>query len=157
SLLLPAFCFAGIAVWNNCAQLAGCAACHAADKNDNRSGKKADNSPFVPPPLSELDAKAGWTDQPVKDTLQMLRDKQAAEKPLVSVAQALALKNKTRQDNEKIASALGRVATNDSQVDDEATINRHIRRDIKSTNPIMYNTVEEGDVGGLTGFGLFGF
>jgi peptide/nickel transport system substrate-binding protein len=157
TLVLAGLYFLGIADWNSRAGLGGCAACVAADKKDDGSGKKGDNTPFVPPPLSELDAKAGWIDQPVKDTLKMLRDEQAGEKPLVTVAQALALRNKTRQDNDKIISALGRVATDDSQVDYEASINRHMLRDIKSSNPIMANTVEEFDIDGLTAIGLFTF
>jgi hypothetical protein len=60
SLLLGASCFAGIALWNNCTELAGCARCFAADMKDDGSGKKPDMTPFVPPLLSELDAKAGW-------------------------------------------------------------------------------------------------
>src|SRR5258708_6633550 len=83
--------------------------------------------------------------------------KQAGEKPLTTAAQALTLKNKSKQDNERILSALGRAATDDAQVDYEATINRHMLRDIKSSNPIMINTVEEFDIDGLTGVGLFTF
>jgi hypothetical protein len=89
ALLVPGLCFVGIAVWNSRAELAGRAACFAADKKTEGSGKNADNAPFVPPSLAELDANAAWIDQPVKDTLQMLREKQAGEMPLVTVAQAL--------------------------------------------------------------------
>jgi peptide/nickel transport system substrate-binding protein len=134
----------------------GAAVCTAAEQKEG-AGENKPEPAFVPPPLAELDAKAGWIDQPVKDTLQMLREKQAGEKPTTTVAQALALKNKTKQDNEKIASALGRVATDDANVDYEATINRHFRRDVKSTNPIMASSVEEGDISVLTGFALFTF
>ncbi len=135
----------------------GAATVQAADQKQPAANKPAEEGPFVPPPLADIDAKAGWIDQPVKDTLHLLREKQAAEKPLATVAQALALKNKTRQDNEKIISALGRVATNDAEVDYEATINRHMLRDIKSSNPIMISSVEEFDIAGLTGAGLFTF
>ncbi len=155
--LIPALGYLGLTGGVDGGGMRDGAVCFAADKKAGSPDKKGDSGPFVAPPLSELDANADWIDQPVKDTLQMLREKQAGEKPLATVAQALALRNKTRQDNEKIASALGRVATDDSQVDYEATISRHLRRDIKSTNPIMFNTVEEGDIGGLTGFALFGF
>ncbi|HLJ12057.1 MAG TPA: peptide-binding protein [Planctomycetaceae bacterium] len=131
---------------------------HAANAQKKQSSdQKQAAGPFVAPPLAELDAKAEWIDQPVKDTLQLMREKQAGEKPLASLKQALALKNKSKQDNERIASALGRVATDDSEVDYEATINRHMLRDVKSTNPIMGSSVEEFDVGGLTGAGLFAF
>lgn len=128
-------------------------ACLAADAKAESKAEKA----FVPPPLAELDAKAGWIDQPVKDTLKLLREKQAKEKPLATVKQALALKNKSKSDNEKIVSALGRVATDDAQVDYEATLNRHMVRDVKSTIPIMASTIEDNDVGGLLGFGFMTF
>lgn len=138
-------------------RLPGAGSVAAAEQKSDATASASAAGPFQPPMLAELDAKAEWIDQPVKDTLVMLREKQASEKPLITVQQALGMRNKSRQDNDKIASAMGRVATDDAQIDYEATLNRHIRRDIKSTNPIMINTTEEFDVAGLTNFGLFGF
>src|SRR6185369_11840866 len=37
---------------------------------------------FDPPALEEIDAKAGWIDMPVLDSLALLRDKQKGETPL---------------------------------------------------------------------------
>lgn len=128
----------------------GGSCCQAAEPN-------AADEKFTPPPLAELDAQAGWIDQPVVDTLAALRKQQAGEKPRATIAAALAMKNKSRPDNEKIAGALGRVATDDAQIDYEANINRHIRRDVKSTNPIMMSATEEFDIAGLTGLSFFGF
>jgi len=113
--------------------------------------------PFDPPPLEELDAKAEWIDQPVLDSLELLRERLAQEEPLVSVEEALKLKNETPEDNEKILSGLGRLPKDDSEVDWDATINRHTRADLKSTNPIMISSTIEFDVTGLIGFGLMGF
>lgn len=137
-------------------QLAGLAALIAAIGAGGAGANAADEK-FTPPPLAEIDARAEWIDQPVVDTLAALRKKQADEKPLATVSAALSLKPKSRQDNEKLASALGRVATDDAQIDYEATINRHMRRDIKSTNPIMMNASEEFDIAPLIGLAFFGF
>src|SRR5580698_1196881 len=58
--------------------------------------------PFTPPTLAELDAKAEWNDQPVLDGLTLLKEKQAKEKPLATVAEALKLQNTSPQNNAKI-------------------------------------------------------
>lgn len=113
--------------------------------------------PFDPPSLAELDAKAEWEDQPVLDGTVLLKSKQAGETPLVTVQEALALKNTSPEANSKILSASGRLPADDSQVNWEATINRHMGADVKSTNPIMFGAAVEGDVNGLTGYGLFSF
>jgi peptide/nickel transport system substrate-binding protein len=109
------------------------------------------------PTLAELDEKAGWIDQPVKDTFEMLLEKQAAEPPLATVAEALALRNTSRDANEKVLNALGRAKRDESQIDYDAVINRHFRRDVKSTNPVMFNTVEENELGTLIGITLLAF
>ena len=48
---------------------------------------------FEPPPLEALDRDANWIDRPVKDALAVLREQQAKEPVLGTVAEALALKN----------------------------------------------------------------
>jgi peptide/nickel transport system substrate-binding protein len=113
--------------------------------------------PFDPPTLEELNAKVEWVDQPVLDSIQLLRERQAGEKMLATVQQALALRNTSPEANEKICSALGRLPEKDDQVDWNATIFRHTSGDVKSTNPLMVSSTTEFDVTGLTGFGLFGF
>ncbi|MFG0239447.1 MAG: peptide ABC transporter substrate-binding protein, partial [Gimesia chilikensis] len=113
--------------------------------------------PFDAPSLAELDEKVEWEEQPVLDSLELMRERQSKEKPLVSVEEALKLKNDTQENNEKILSALGRLPENDEQVDWGATINRHVGADMKSTNPIMGSSAVEFEVGSLPGFGLFSF
>ena len=49
--------------------------------------------PFDPPALEELNARTTWLDRPTRDALAMLREAQAAEEPLASVAEALQLAN----------------------------------------------------------------
>jgi len=113
--------------------------------------------PFDAPSLADLDAKVEWEDQPVLDSLELLRERQSKEKQLVSVEEALKLKNTNQEINAKILSALGRLPENDEEVDWGATINRHVGADMKSTNPIMGSSAVEFEVGSLTGFGLFSF
>jgi len=113
--------------------------------------------PFTPPTLAELDAKAEWIDQPVEDSIELLRAYQARHKPLTTLEEALRLKNDSPGTNEKIVSALGRLPESDSEVDWDATINRHLRSDLKSTNPIMISSTSEFEIDDLTGFKMFGF
>lgn len=113
--------------------------------------------PFDPPPLEELDRTAGWIDQPVLDSMELLRQRQATETPLATVEEALRMRNTSPEINARILSALGRLPTDENQVDWGATIYRHTPSDLKSTNPLMASSVTEFDVGSLTSFGLFGF
>ncbi|MCE9605116.1 MAG: peptide ABC transporter substrate-binding protein [Planctomycetia bacterium] len=113
--------------------------------------------PFTAPPLAEIDAKAQWIDMPVDDSLKLMEAEWKKIKPLGTVAEALALKNDSDEANAKILDALGRLPENDAQVNYGATITRFLKADVKSTNPIMFNSVEEGDVGGLMSYGLFSF
>jgi peptide/nickel transport system substrate-binding protein len=113
--------------------------------------------PFDAPKLAELDAKVTWEKQPVLDSLELLRERQSKETPLSTVPEAMKLKNTNQEINEKILSALGRLPQNDEEVNWNATINRHVGADMKSTNPIMGSSAVEFEVSSLTGFGLFSF
>ncbi|MEX2173634.1 MAG: ABC transporter substrate-binding protein, partial [Pirellulaceae bacterium] len=149
--------------------LAGCSGCWRSEPAPPAA--KADKpfkfgdlvEPFTPPTLEELDKMADWQDRPVVDSLQLLRDKLAKEEPLVTVEQALAMKNNSEEDNKKILSALGRLPAesegndNSDEVNWDAEINRHAYGDVNSTNPIMGSSVIEGEVSGLMGMGLFSF
>ena len=111
---------------------------------------------FEPPPLEALDRDAKWIDRPVKDALAVLREQQAKEPQLGTVAEALALKNDSATANATILSALGRLPET-GQVDLEARIDRHVAGDLGSTNPILISSSAEFDILGLTGFGLFSY
>jgi peptide/nickel transport system substrate-binding protein len=114
--------------------------------------------PFEPPTLEELNKIAKWEDRPVVDSLKLLRERQAKEKPVGTVAQALAAKNISPQANRAILSVLGRLPANEkTDVNWDAEWKRHINFDVKSTNPLLFSSVSEADVNGLTGFGLFSF
>jgi peptide/nickel transport system substrate-binding protein len=112
--------------------------------------------PFDPPSWEDLQ-KVQWIDQPVLDSLELLRERQAQETPLATVAEALALRNSSPEANAKILSALGRLPASPDEADWDATIFRHTGADVKSTNPLMIDSTIEFDVSGLTSFGLFSF
>lgn len=113
--------------------------------------------PFTPPTLEELEKAHEWIDMPVEDSMQLLRKRQAEEKPQATVAEALKMKNDSSEANETILSALGRLPESDGQVNYDAEIVRYSPGDAKSTNPILASSVTEFDVGSLMSFGLFGF
>ena len=72
--------------------------------------------PFDPPPLAELDKTAEWQDRPVLDGMDVLREQQDAEQPPpIPVAEALALRNTSDVENEKILNSLGRVPPPDGK------------------------------------------
>jgi peptide/nickel transport system substrate-binding protein len=112
---------------------------------------------FEPPTLEELNKSAKWVERPVVDSLKLLRDKQAKEKPAGTLAQALGAKNTSLQTNRAILSVLGRLPDKDADVDWDSEWKRHINFDVKSTNPVLYSSVSENDVNSFTAFGLFSF
>ena len=113
--------------------------------------------PFDAPPLEELEAQVTWEEQPVLDSFEMLRAEKQQEPPLVSVEEALHLKNNSPEANDQILSALGQFPQSESEVDYNARIDRFTSFDLKSTNPIMISSTAEFDYLGLTGVGLIGF
>lgn len=114
-------------------------------------------APFTPPKLEELEKEVEWVEMPVLDALQLLRERQAGETPLITVQAALQLKNDSKENNEKILSALGRLPSNDQEVNWEAAMHRHAYGDVNSINPLLMSSVVEFDTYSLVGFGLFNF
>ncbi len=160
-VILPWIALAAVA-------MAGCPAPPGTSTGDGSGGGQGESAkafvlgdllePFDPPELAELDATADWTARPVLDSMELLRKRQEEEgAPPLGVEAALALRNTSPEANEKICAALGRLPRTDGDVNWDATITRWEPADLKSTNPIMVSSVTEFDVGGLTGFGLFGF
>ncbi|MEJ2244528.1 MAG: ABC transporter substrate-binding protein [Acidobacteriota bacterium] len=113
--------------------------------------------PFDPPSLKKLESTVEWIEQPVLDSIELLRRRQEEEPILATVDEALRLHNNSPEANRKILSALGRLPDKDADVDYDASITRYIAADVKSTNPLMADSTAEFDVVELTGFGLFGF
>lgn len=113
--------------------------------------------PFDAPALEEIEAQLTWIDLPVADAMELRRQAQLDEKPLVTIEEALNLHNDSPEANEKILSVLGRIPDSESDVDWDDTLVKHLGADVTSLNPIMASTVYDADVNGLTSFGLFGF
>jgi peptide/nickel transport system substrate-binding protein len=95
----------------------------------------------------------------VKNGMEMMREKQAAMgPPPVSVEEALKLRNNSPADNAKIYGALSRLAPPDNAgVNFESTFVRHVGGDLKSSNPLLYTSITEGEFNSLTGIGFISF
>lgn len=113
--------------------------------------------PFVKPTLADVDAKADWQPMPVLDAMKLLEEKLKSEKPPLSFAEALKLKNDSSEANRKILDSMGRLPASPADVNFNAMISRHFLGDIKSTNSLLQSSVEEMDLYNFTGFGLFTF
>lgn len=139
----------------------------AADQAGPAAAKPADDKfklgdmlkPFTPPPLAELDKTADWQPQPVLDALAKLRAyKKQHEPPLVSVKEALQMRNDSPDANRKILSALSVLAPEKGpEVDYDASISRSLQMDVATTNPILSSSIAEAQLEDLTSFGLFSF
>ena len=114
--------------------------------------------PFDPPTLEALESQVEWTDSPVVDALAKLREVKESEPALVSVEEALDMRNDSPEANKKILSALSVVAPEDgSGVNYDAEINRALPMDLVTTNPILYSSMAESEMSSLTVFELFSF
>lgn len=113
--------------------------------------------PFDVPKLADLDAQNAWSDLPVLDALELLQADLAKTAPTATVAEVLSLKNDSDASNAKILDTFGRLPKSDAEVDYGAPLTRFMKADVKSTNPIMFNSVEEGDIGQLIAYGLTSF
>jgi peptide/nickel transport system substrate-binding protein len=112
---------------------------------------------FKAPPLAEIEAQAKWVDMPVANSLEKLSKYLETVQPLATAAEALSLRNDSNENNAKILSALGRQPANPQQVQWDATWNRRLGGEVKSTNPLLISSVSEFDLAGYTNAGLFGF
>lgn len=134
---------------------------HASTSGTTESGDDPNKAlrlePYDAPTLEELDATANWVDNPVVDAMEEFRKLKAKEPPLVSVAEALKLKNNSEEDNKKILSALGQPFASESEVNMDAEFKRHLTGDIRSTNPLMMSSVSDFEVAGLTSVGFMSF
>jgi len=112
--------------------------------------------PFHPPSLADLDAQVTWEAQPVVDAFDLTREERAKQPPLVSVDEALSLRNTSPEANEKILSTLGQFPQSESDANYDARFERYTNIELKSTNPIMQSSVAEFEYGSLTGILLIG-
>jgi peptide/nickel transport system substrate-binding protein len=113
---------------------------------------------FSPPTLEQLNASTEWVDSPVVDDMDRLRQAIADEPALISVAEALRMRNDSPEANRKILSALSVLAPPDGAgVNWEAPFKRALLQDLRAMNPLLASSVAEAEILSLTGFGLFGF
>lgn len=110
--------------------------------------------PFDPPSLAELDAKADWVDRPVRSGIAQMRKRQEEAGPTpITVDEALALRNTSPENNEKILATLGRLAPSDGAgVNYGTTWVRHVSGDMRSSNPLLMSSVTEFEYQALTAF-----
>jgi peptide/nickel transport system substrate-binding protein len=115
--------------------------------------------PFDAPPLEEIDKTAAWENRPVVDGMKIMREHQAKMgPPPLTAEEALKLRNESVETNAKIANTLGRLAPEDGKgVEYDAEIVLLAEGDLKSTNPLLTQTITEFDYQGFTVFGLFSF
>lgn len=125
----------------------------AADQSAAESpaaGAKAEEAPFHPPAtLAELDQSVEWEDRPVHSGLKLFAEDRAKQKPLVTVAEALAMENNSPEENKKILSALSRPPEGNQQPNWNGSITRSLIMDMNSMNPILVDTIYEADVAPL--------
>lgn len=110
---------------------------------------------FIPPTKEDLD-NTEWMDKPVVDVYELMANRKENDVAMMTAAEALAVRNKTPEDNDNIVSAMGTLAT-DGEIDYSAEWNRHTAGDIRNTNPLMISSTAEFDVSGLLSMGLFSF
>jgi peptide/nickel transport system substrate-binding protein len=115
--------------------------------------------PFEPPSLEELNESVEWEDRPMMDGMDAMRaHQQSLGPPPLTVEEALALRNDSRENNEKIAATLGRVAAKDAPgVDYESEVIFVADGDLKSSNPLLQSSTVEFDYQGLTSLTLIIF
>src|SRR5262249_23726137 len=78
--------------------------------------KREEPKDWTPPTLEELQ-KWDWKPGVVTTQRALATERYAGIKPLVTEAEALSMKNDSREANEKILSVLGRTPKNDDEVD----------------------------------------
>ena len=95
----------------------------AATKPAETPGSQADaEEAFIAPALADIDAQANWIDQPVANLLEVRRKEEQGTNPPVTASEALALRNDSKGNNDKITATLGRVAQSADEVDFDAPI-----------------------------------
>ncbi len=113
--------------------------------------------PFDPPTLEEIDAQANWIDQPVAYGRDLLRERLKDHPPLVSVEEAMSLRNDSDDANDKIYSVLRQLPESDEAVDWDATWVHLLNGDLKSLNPLMISASVEMELLDLTGLQIVGY
>jgi hypothetical protein len=113
--------------------------------------------PFQPPTLAELDKDKKWIARPTIDPDERFQKMvEALPKPF-PLDEARKLRNTDLKTNQEIISGFLRLPDDKLQANYSESLSRHLRADVKSTNPVMQNTVQEFDMVGLIGVTLVNF
>src|SRR2546422_820781 len=91
---------------------------------------------FKPPSREELE-KVRWIERPCLDFEKHLRQALEQEPSPISEAEALDLRNTSKEDNQKLLRALGRLPNGESDVDWDATFDRWLGSDPTTLNPVF--------------------
>lgn len=110
---------------------------------------------WTPPTREELD-KLPWKPGRVADGMEIGRQRAAKIKPLVTVAEALKLRNDSPENNAKIVSAVCQYPASDDEVDWDATMNRQAGAP-NTLNPLLSSSKYESEMNSLHAAGLFTF
>ncbi len=108
-------------------------------------GGTPEEPPFDPPPLEALE-KVRWIQQPVIDGMELLRERLKQMPPPIPDEEALKLKNTSRENNEKIAAAMGRLPKSPDEVDWDATLVRYLVGKPKTLNFLLQSSLYESSV-----------
>lgn len=121
------------------------------------NGLKTLIEPFKAPTMAELDKEKKWVTKPVVDAEERYRKMVEALPKPIPLEEARKLRNIDAKTNQEIISGFLRIPDDKLPANYDAVINRHMRADVKSTNPIMQNAIQEFDLVSLIGVALFGF
>jgi peptide/nickel transport system substrate-binding protein len=109
----------------------------------------AEPEDWKPPTLEELQTW-GWKDLPVVTMRELARQRSAGSAPpRVSAAEALSMRNDSREANETILSVLGLPPRTDEEVDWEAAVNRREADAPRTLNYVLWGSTVEDDICGL--------
>jgi len=120
-------------------------------------GLKTLIEPFQAPTMEQLNKDKKWIAKPVVDAMERYQKMVAELPPPPPLAEVRQLRNTDAKTNEEIIRGFLRVPDDKLRANYDATINRHMRADVKSTNPLMMQTAQEFDLVSLIGVALFSF
>lgn len=109
------------------------------------------------PTLEEINAKVKWKKGEVKNATKHFEEFLAKQERPVSFADALKLKNDSDENNNKIRNAMRWLPGKQDKQNFDAVLNRRMKGDVTSTNPLMAQTIEDMDLYQCIGVGLIGF
>ena len=120
-------------------------------------GLKTLIEPFKAPTMEQLNKDKKWISKPVVDADERFQKYVESLPKPIPLAEARQLRNTDAKTNQEIIRGFLRIPDDKLRANYAAVINRHLRAEVKSTNPLMQNTVQEFDLVSLIGISLFNF